>query len=647
MQKALTELIKISNLLGKDPALVQAGSGNISVKSEDGEHMFIKSTGTALKDMTVESGWRRMNMSATISIIFDPALAKMSADLRQRRVNTRMLLACDDGLDGSAAPSIEALLHAMFDKFTVHLHPDSVGAFVNSVEGKGRLEKLFKDEKYPPLWVPYANPGLALAKKILKLVAAYKKQYKKEPTVLFLEKHGLLVTSKTAAAAGRITRSIARRCDEKLKHFKAGKVKSVDAECVVSAKLAIRKAFFEATGTYNAVSYFYDESIAAFMSQNNAAEMLKPGALAPDELCYANGPALWIEKLDAKRIAGKIAAKISRGLNPYLAYIVKGVGLFVVGQGKTAETIREITVSSLFIRANAFKMGQMLTLSKPQQDYVKVFEGGKSESARDELSGRISIVTGGGSGIGRSLAVGLARAGASVAIADIDVASANETAELIMAEIPNAAVMVAPCNVTDAASVEASFDALLERFGGLDILVNAAGVAPAYPLTDIPVDKWRFAMEVNLTGYFLMAQQAARILLKQDMGGSMIMISSKSGLDASKNNTPYNASKAGQIHMARGWALELGGNGIRVNSVCPGNVFEGSKIWNPKYIAQCAKKNGIKPEEVIPFYVNKTCLKREIKGQDIADAVVFLASDRSRTVTGQTIVADSGQVMVR
>ncbi|MCK4999926.1 MAG: SDR family oxidoreductase, partial [Anaerohalosphaera sp.] len=103
----------------------------------------------------------------------------------------------------------------------------------------------------------------------------------------------------------------------------------------------------------------------------------------------------------------------------------------------------------------------------------------------------------------------------------------------------------------------------------------------------------------------------------------------------------------GQIHMARGWALELGPNGIRVNSVCPGNVFEGSKIWNPKYIAQCAKKNGIKPEEVIPFYVNKTCLRREIKGQDIADAVVFLASDRSRTVTGQTIVADSGQVMVR
>jgi NAD(P)-dependent dehydrogenase (short-subunit alcohol dehydrogenase family) len=155
------------------------------------------------------------------------------------------------------------------------------------------------------------------------------------------------------------------------------------------------------------------------------------------------------------------------------------------------------------------------------------------------------------------------------------------------------------------------------------------------------------ALDVNLTGYFLMAREAARILIAQGMGGSIINLSSKSGLDASKNNTAYNATKAGELHMARGWALELGEYGIRVNSIAPGNVFEGSRIWNPDYIKVCAKKYGIKPDEVIPYYVNKTALRREIKGQDIADAVVFLCSDRARTVTGQTLVADSGQVMVR
>ena len=136
-------------------------------------------------------------------------------------------------------------------------------------------------------------------------------------------------------------------------------------------------------------------------------------------------------------------------------------------------------------------------------------------------------------------------------------------------------------------------------------------------------------------------------MIEQQMGGSIVNLSSKSGLQASKDNTPYSVTKAGELHMTRGWAMELGEYGIRVNSVCPGNVFEGSKIWNPQYIKTCAKKYGIKPEEVIPFYVNRTILKREIKGQDIADAVVFLCSDKSATITGQALVADAGQAMVR
>ena len=196
-------------------------------------------------------------------------------------------------------------------------------------------------------------------------------------------------------------------------------------------------------------------------------------------------------------------------------------------------------------------------------------------------------------------------------------------------------------------NVDKAFKSLLENWGGMDILVNAAGIAPPYSLTELPVGKWRQALEVNLTGYFLMARAAAKIMIRQGMGGNIINISSKSGLEASKDNTAYNATKAGEIHMTRGWAHELGEYGIRVNCLAPGNVFEGSKIWNPEYIRICARKYGIKPEEVIPYYVKRTALKREIKGQDIADAVIFLCSEKARTITGQTLVADSGQVMVR
>jgi NAD(P)-dependent dehydrogenase (short-subunit alcohol dehydrogenase family) len=202
-------------------------------------------------------------------------------------------------------------------------------------------------------------------------------------------------------------------------------------------------------------------------------------------------------------------------------------------------------------------------------------------------------------------------------------------------------------DVTDEDSVAAAFDQVLRHWGRVDIAVCAAGIAPAYELVDTPLKLWRLALEINLTGYFLVAREAARIMRAQGDGGAMIMLSSKSGLDASKANSAYNATKAGELHMMRGWALELGGDGIRVNALAPGNVFEGSKIWNPEYIKTAARKKGIKPEEVIPYYINLTALKRDIKRSDVAAAAVYLCSDAARCITGQTLVVDGGQVMVR
>ena len=202
-------------------------------------------------------------------------------------------------------------------------------------------------------------------------------------------------------------------------------------------------------------------------------------------------------------------------------------------------------------------------------------------------------------------------------------------------------------DVTDEASVVSGFDRVVEHWGGVDIVVCAAGIAPPYELVDMPVAKWRLALEINLTGYFLVAREGARVMKAQGHGGSMVMVSSKTGLEASKANSAYNATKAGELHLMRGWALELGRDGIRVNAVAPGNVFEGSKIWNPEYIRVCAQKKGIQPEEVIPYYVGLTALNREIKREDVAAAVVFLCSDHARCITGQTLVVDSGQVMTR
>ena len=269
-------------------------------------------------------------------------------------------------------------------------------------------------------------------------------------------------------------------------------------------------------------------------------------------------------------------------------------------------------------------------------------EGG--DNGTGELTGQVAIVSGAASGLGLGVARGLYAAGACVCLTDID----EEGLKTVAAEFNNPArIYYAVVNVTNEDSVIAGFDSALARWGRVDAIACCAGIAPPYNLVDFPLDKWRLAMEINLTGYFLMGREAARIMQAQGHGGSMVLLSSKSGLEPSKANSAYNATKAGELHLARGWALELGRDGIRVNCIAPGNVFEGSKIWNPEYIAKAAAKKGIKPEEVIPYYNALTAMDEEIKPSDIANAAVFLCSESARRMTGQVLVVDAGQVWTR
>jgi len=680
MDKALSELIKISSAVGRDGALVQGGGGNTSVKTADGKYMYIKASGTALKAMDARQGWRRMRLDSVRSIIKDKSIAKLDVQRRETEVVNRLLLACDDKVGGDARPSLEAHLHAFLDRCVIHLHPNAVGAYVNAKNGKAQLERLFKTENrkskignsLPPLWIPYPGLGYMLAKKLAKQVGDYQSRFGSMPAIIFLHKHGLLVSAKTVNAALQLVRSVIKRCDSKLRQPRAKKVKPVNRQLITDTKLCIRRAFFEATGEYTMVSHFYDKPVAAFWHQKDARKMLSAGVLTPDELLYANGPAMWVEDCVPEKIARRLTSQIEKGEKPSMAFLVtctersrrKGVGLFIAAGENFAPAVRDVVSSSFFIRTNAHRMGGIVGLNKGERAFINQWEtdafrrklatgqtdgelANQSYGKAYALTSRIAVVTGAGSGLGRSIAVGLARTGAAIVLVDIDRKAADRTDKFIKGELPKAQTMVCVCNVTSEGDVKKTFEKILENWGGLDILVNAAGVAPAYALIDMPVDKWRVACEVNLTGYLLMAREAARIMIAQAMGGSIINLSSKSGLDASKNNTAYNATKAGEIHMARGWALELGEYGIRVNCVAPGNVFEGSKIWNPQYMKVCAKKYGIRPEEVIAYYVSKTALGREIKGQDVADSVVFLCSDKARTITGQILVPDSGQVMVR
>ena len=619
MDKMLEELIRISHAVGSDKSLVLGNYGNTSVKSEDGAAMVIKASGAELAAMNAESGWRRVRVAEVLALLSDKRLARLSETDRLTRIDAALLLACDDEQPACVKPSIETFFHALLDTVVVHLHPEAVLAAACANNGQKVVAKLFANEKYPPLWIPYAGLGYPSARKIQSLAADYKTTYGRAPQVMVMQNHGLLVSAPTAAAAMRSVKKTVAVFAARQTPPKTVKVKPADPAALKNAQLAIRQAVFNAGGGYTTVRAETTNDVLSFLARPNAAALCGSGAITPDEAVVTHGGPLWLDNLSAARLAARLEKLKHVGKPLPVGFAVKGLGLLTAAPANDAAFVGAFFRSYLQVRQDAARFGGLRAI--PSALAAKYAESKNSVAPAGPLSGRLAIVTGAGSGLGRSIALGLARAGANVALADIDTAGAAETAQLIAAERPDVAALAVGCNVTDEQSVENVFIALLAEWGGLDILVNAAGVAPAYSLMDLPVDKWRFALEVNLTGYFLMARAAAKIMTAQAIGGSIINISSKSGLEPSKNNTPYNATKAGEIHMARGWALELGPHNIRVNSVCPGNVFEGSKIWNPDYIKVCAKKNGIKPEDVIPYYVSKTALNREIKGQDIADSV--------------------------
>jgi len=383
MNKALADLIKISTITGKDTTLVQGGGGNTSVKTEDGKSMYIKASGTALKDMNQRKGWRRIRLEPVLSIIGDKSLAKLEPGKREPEVVDRLLLACDDKVKGGARPSVEAHLHAILDKCVIHLHPLMVAAYVNAKNGKTAIDKLFKKEKFPPLWVPYTDPGFMLAKKIARLVGDYQKQFGIKPAVMILEKHGLFVTAKTADAALRLVRKVIKLCSSKLTKPKSRKIKPAAKNDINDARSAIRKAVHVVTGQNLPVSYYPNiEAITAFMARKDAAKLLATPALNPDELVYANGSALWLENSDAKTITRKLTSLVKKGQKPAAAFIVKELGLFVAADKKTASVIAEITATSVLIRIYAQKFGGILALNKRQQDFINNWE---AEAFRKKL----------------------------------------------------------------------------------------------------------------------------------------------------------------------------------------------------------------------------------------------------------------------
>ncbi len=386
MDKSLAELVKISNLVGKDPSLVLGGAGNTSVKTADGKYMYIKASGMALKGMTCKTGWRRLKVDSVLAILRDKSIAKMGVNEREPEVANALLAACDDKFRGPAhggrrttRPSIETCFHSMLDRFVIHLHPVAVLAYLCSQNGQAELKKLFKPEEFPPVWVPYTNIGYMLAKKIEKFICDYKSRYPKGPPllsttadkgVIFLQNHGLVVTADSSNTALRLVRKVVNICNSTLKQPKAVGIKPVSAEAITEAALAVRRVLFQTTGKYVTVRHFIDENIAGFLAGDDTAELCSTPAVTPDELVYAHGPAMWLDKWNGQAVVNKLNRRTANEQQLPTGFLIRPLGLFVAGSERQLPLIKDVISTYLSVRSFAAGLGGIRPLNKRRREFI-------------------------------------------------------------------------------------------------------------------------------------------------------------------------------------------------------------------------------------------------------------------------------------
>jgi NAD(P)-dependent dehydrogenase (short-subunit alcohol dehydrogenase family) len=402
------------------------------------------------------------------------------------------------------------------------------------------------------------------------------------------------------------------------------------------------------------------------VDSREASALAGIGAACPDHLVHTKRIPLWVpfdpERDDADVLAARIRECAERFRADYDGYFkrhaaageeradpdprvvaVEHLGLIGVGTStKAARLARDLYQRAIEVMGGANAVGGFVSLSEAESFGVEYWplERYKLSLAPPpgELQGRIALVTGAAGGIGRAVVEKLAAAGACVVAFDIDGAGALAA----VSELGDAAIAVEG-DVTTEAGVHAAFAAGVEAFGGVDIVVSNAGVASSAPIEETSLAEWERIQAVLMTGYFLVARSGMSVLREQGLGGSIVVIASKNSLSAGRNVAAYSAAKAGELHLARCLAEEGGPHGVRVNTVNPDAVIQGSRIWNSSWREERAAAYSITPDELDEYYRARTTLGVNVLPDDVAEAVLHFASEaRSGKSTGNILNVDGG-----
>jgi rhamnulose-1-phosphate aldolase/alcohol dehydrogenase len=667
----LESLAYRSRLLGSDRSVVNIYGGNTSTKSLETDHLgrevevlFVKGSGSDIANITAR-GFAALKLEEVLPLFARAAMSdeEMTAYLERTQFET-----------GRPRQSIETLLHAFVPaKHVDHTHPDAIISIACSPNGRATMREIYGERA---AWVDYIRPGFTLSQQI---GAAVRDNPKLECVVM--GKHGLVTWGSSSKESYENTIRILNEAETYLQKkrleqpFGAPVVAALPeterAALLVKLLPVLRGAM---SGTRPAVlSVDSSPETLEFVGGANAAALSQIGAACPDHLVHTKRVPLFVDwnpsqgeaaLLEAARVgvarfgeeyAAYFAANKSEGdvmftPNPRVV-LIPGIGMVTSGaDANGAEVSRQLYRRAIEVMRGAVSLGGFVSLTAEESYAIEYWPLElyklSLKPAPKPLDGKVALVTGAASGIGKAIAHKYALEGAHVVIADLNVDGAQGVAAEIVAARGDRRSIAVAMNVTSEEEVQAAFEAAILQYGGVDIVVNNAGIASSAPIEETSLEMWNKNQSILSTGYFLVAREAFRLMRSQGRiageGGNLVFICSKNSLAAGKNAAAYSAAKAAELHLARCLAEEGGAAGIRVNSVLPDAVLSGSQIWSGGWREERARSYGIQPDELEEFYRKRTTLRVNVFPEDIANAAFYFASPAAAKTTGGVLTVDGG-----
>jgi rhamnulose-1-phosphate aldolase/alcohol dehydrogenase len=666
----VSDLLARSNRLGADPRNTNYAGGNTSAKGTETDPV----TGSPVELLWVKGS------GGDLGTLKESGLAVLRLDRLRSLVDVypgvdredEMVAAFDYCLHGrgGAAPSIDTAMHGLVRSAHVdHLHPDSGIALATAADGEALTRECFGDRV---VWVPWRRPGFQLGLDIAEIA-------EKNPQAIgcILGGHGITAWGDTSeqceANSLDIIRTAERFLAERGKAEPFGPALSgfeglPEAERRHKAALLAPVIRGLASTDKPQVGHFTDSDVVLdFLASTEHRRLAALGTSCPDHFLRTKVRPLVVD-LPAHAPIEDVAARLKelheeyraeyaayyerhatsdspamRGADPAIV-LVPGVGMFSFGANKqTARVAGEFYVNAINVMRGAESVSTYAPIDEAEKFRIEYWALEEAKLQRmpkpKPLATRVALVTGAASGIGKAIAVRLAAEGACVVVADLDLQKAAAAA----AEIGSGDVAIGvAADVSDAEAVAAAFRDAALAFGGVDLVVNNAGLSISKPLLETTEQDWDLQHDVMAKGSFLVSREAARIMIEQGMGGDIVYISSKNSLFAGPNNIAYGATKADQAHQVRLLAAELGPHQIRVNGINPDGVVRGSGIFAGGWGASRAAVYGVPEEKLGEFYAQRTLLKREVLPDHVADAVFALTGGDLTRTTGLHVPVDSG-----